>query len=151
MISVKVDAGDFDKTMATLISNLDDKSAALTASGAIIKESSRYNFTVGGRPDKWTPSKRVQEQGGQTLRGKTGILMNSIDAQTPTPNGIIVGTNVKYAATHQYGAAAGQFGKSKKGLKIPWGTIPARPFMVVQTEDVEDIKEIFEKSVMKDV
>jgi len=78
-------------------------------------------------------------------------------------------TNVPYGKVHQYGAKKGEFGKKtfiqhvrehlrrvkgsakktkvraherKITLALPWGNIPARPFMVAQPEDVRDIEDL---------
>ena len=48
-----------------------------------------------------------------------------------TSNEAIAGTNVIYAGTHQFGAKQGAFGTSRRGSPIPWGNIPARPFLGV--------------------
>lgn len=50
-----------------------------------------------------------------------------------------IGTNVVYAPTHHFGALQGAFGKTRRGGPIPWGDIPARPFLGVSPEDEEDI------------
>lgn len=42
-----------------------------------------------------------------------------------------VTTADKRAKTLHAGAAQGQFGRSKRNGPIPWGNIPARPFMVI--------------------
>ena len=41
----------------------------------------------------------------------------------------IAGTKVIYAVTHQFGAARGEFGATRCGRPIPFGEIPARPFL----------------------
>lgn len=53
-----------------------------------------------GRP--WKKSLRAKLEAGQTL-SDTGRLRRSF-AYRATPKGFIIGTNVIYAATHQYGA-----------------------------------------------
>lgn len=45
------------------------------------------------------------------------------------------GTSSKYGATHQFGAKQGAFGKNRRGAPIPWGDIPARPFLGLSDED----------------
>ncbi len=40
----------------------------------------------------------------------------------------------KYAATQQFGALQGAFGRDSRNHPIPWGNIPARPFMPVTPE-----------------
>lgn len=39
------------------------------------------------------------------------------------------GTNRLYGAVHQFGAKQGEFGRSPRGNPIPWGDIPARPWL----------------------
>jgi phage virion morphogenesis protein len=64
----------------------------------------------------------------------------------------LVGTNIKYAAVQQFGAKAGAFGAkadafgaTKRGGKIPWGDIPARPFMGISGDDRSAILGIIRK------
>jgi phage gpG-like protein len=40
-----------------------------------------------------------------------------------------------YAAVQQFGAAKGAFGRTSRGAPIPWGNIPARPFLGISAED----------------
>ena len=66
--------------------------------------------------------------------------------------GVTIGTNKIYAATHQFGAHGRVIqARNKKCLAFPYGgkvllvrrvkvTIPARPFLVVQDEDLAAIK-----------
>jgi phage virion morphogenesis protein len=132
---------------------------ALAEMGEIVKSSVQKNFQDGGRPDKWKPSHRVQRDGGQTLRD-TGRLMNSISSQASEMS-VLIGTNTKYAGLMQFGAAKGEFGTHqvvvhghkrmiKKGKtvnvrqhtrkqRMPWGTIPARPFLMIQDQDWTEI------------
>lgn len=58
----------------------------------------------------------------------TGRLRGSITYRAGR-HAVAVGTNVIYAATHQMGAARGAFGRTRRGGPIPWGRIPARPFL----------------------
>ena len=50
-----------------------------------------------------------------------------------------MGTNLVYATTHQFGALKGQFGfaafDTRAGaFEIPWGDIPARPFLGISAD-----------------
>ena len=47
------------------------------------------------------------------------------------------GTNLPYASTHQFGAKRGEFGSTKRGRPIPFGDIPARPFLG-RSEDLDE-------------
>ena len=62
----------------------------------------------------------------------TGILKSSI-TKKPFPYEVIVGTNVKYAPTHQFGATKGQYATG-----VPWGNIPARPFFPTEEKGFPD-------------
>lgn len=86
----------------------------------------------------WKPSYRAEATGGQTLRKSARLQrsMTSRAALTTSPAGFEVGTNVQYAATHQYGATIRP--KTKPLLRFKIGKrwvsknsveIPARPFI----------------------
>ena len=141
-------------------SKLTDLSGAMKSIGELIRTSIVKNFEVGGRPEKWKESKRVQREGGTTLTGK-GILRRSIHTFSG-PNYAGAGTNIKYAAIHNFGGTTGPhdiFPLKKKALfwpgarhpvKVvhhPGSKIPARPFMLIQDEDWIGIKETLAKHV----
>ena len=69
------------------------------------KTSTQMRFRDQKGPDgkRWIPSKPALERGGQTLR-KTNRLFRSI-AWRATPGDAQWGTNVAYAAVHQFGMA----------------------------------------------
>lgn len=46
-----------------------------------------------------------------------------------------------YAGTHRFGALKGAFGTTSRGVPIPWGDIPARPFLGLSEADCAEIKE----------
>lgn len=89
----------------------------------------------------------------------TGILRNSINARAGADR-VEVGTNLVYAATQQFGAKRGAFGYtlsgthhksdvfdraaaasglSMRGVPIPWGDIPARPFLPIRPDGTVDL------------
>lgn len=82
------------------------------------------NFESGGRP----PWQGLKYRQGTPLVD-TENLMESIDSAYDNDNAM-VGTNVAYAAIHQFG------GKAGRGKKVD---IPARPFLKLTPEDEEDI------------
>lgn len=102
-------------------------------------------------------------------RGMGGGLAGSIHDRADRDS-VTVGTNKIYAAVHQFGAKKGAFGAVEanikahmrkitkifgrpvkprkvavrahtKKMKLPWGDIPARPFVMVQPEDWDEIRE----------
>ena len=52
---------------------------------------------------------------------------------------LAIGSPMIYAGTMQFGAKKGQFGKTKRGVPIPWGDIPARPFLGLSADDRKEV------------
>lgn len=144
-INVNVD----DREVKGLFNNLQKKMGDLTSVmqdiGEIVRRSIIKNFDAGGRPKPWAKSKRAGSSGGTTLTD-TARLKKSFTVNAKK-NRVAVGTNVKYAAIHQFGGIIRA--KNKPYLKFNIGgrwaqkkevTISARPFMLVQGEDWKNIK-----------
>ncbi|MBF0541916.1 MAG: phage virion morphogenesis protein [Nitrospirae bacterium] len=135
--------------------------------GSVMVRSVQKNFDAGGRPEPWTPSKRALNTGGKTLID-TSRLMKSINAQVIDNNTVFIGTNVAYAAIHQFGGdlhhdardrtlnfhinhitGRSLFSKLHRAnfqQDVHVGEhdihMPERPFLEIQTEDLEQIKEL---------
>lgn len=69
----------------------------------------------------------------------TGDLRQSI-AYEASRDGVFWGSNAIQAAVMQFGASQGAFGTSPRGGPLPWGDIPARPFIGVSDEDLLNIQ-----------
>lgn len=93
------------------------------------------------RKDSYTKSGKLSSKGkGYLMAGfqpllDTGRLRTSITYRA-TGTDVRVGTNVVYATTHQFGARQGQYGRSRRG-PIPWGNVPARPFLPVRSNGAD--------------
>ncbi len=70
------------------------------------------------------------------LIGESKRLSSEITYRV-SPGGVEIGTSMEYAATQQFGAKAGSF---RRG--IPWGDIPARPYLGLSDQDMEHLKGI---------
>jgi len=71
--------------------------------------------------------------GKKPLTGETRALQTTINYQVDG-SAVRIGSPMIYAGVQQYGAKTGEFGmgafKTRKGtFPIPWGDIPARPFL----------------------
>lgn len=88
--------------------------------GAYMIRSVGKNFLAGGRPTSWPPSRK--RAGGKTLI-ESGRLKNSM-AYVASNQGMILGTNVPYAAIHQFGGVIRPV--SAKMLAIPLNRAAAR-------------------------
>ncbi|MDY0187803.1 MAG: phage virion morphogenesis protein [Syntrophus sp. (in: bacteria)] len=157
-----------DREVAILLQGLErrieDRRPAMREIGEIIRESCMRNFREQRGPggERWKPSRRAASQGGKTLID-TAVLRNSIHVDAMSDQ-VRVGTPVEYAGVHQFGAAAGSFGTRvvnvrshtrggwgggvpsyvsahRRVVKLPWGDIPARPFLGIRDEDWPEIKD----------
>lgn len=83
---------------------------------------------------------RYEAKGTRSVRilHASGHLQANIAAR-PSETEVLVGTAVIYAGTMQFGAAQGAFGRTSRNGPIPWGDIPARPFLGISAEDEEEI------------
>lgn len=136
------------------------------------------NFEEEGRP-KWVPLakstiKQRSKKGywpGRILqrRGAGGGLKGSIFAKY-SDNSAVVGTNLGYAAIHQFGGGIdimpqsetfirkrNKKGRFKKGTTSGQGftkkaytvIIPARPFLYLSENEIESIKETLSRAILK--
>lgn len=61
----------------------------------------------------------------------------------------VVYTPVTYAAVHQFGARRGSLG-TYRGRPIPWGDVPARPFLGLSEEEQARLVGVIEAAVVED-
>ena len=125
--------------------------------GAMLVASTQHRFETGTGPDgtSWPESARAKRQGGQTLVD-SGRLRDSITHRARGDT-VEVGTNVIYAAIHQFGGTIKP--KNAKSLAFPGldgapvfvksVTLPARPFLGVSNDDREEIAAIVADEVAR--
>lgn len=141
VISVQVTDKPVMDALQELSRRVSDISEPLNEIGIEFAERIRQQFSRGESPygNKWAALSAVTQaknkgrrSGGEPLRD-TGRLMASISHQMSDGGKTvsISATNVKYANTHQFGARQGQYGRTKRNGPIPWGNVPARPFMPI--------------------
>jgi phage gpG-like protein len=129
---------------------LSDMTPAFQDIGEILIDSTIQRFAQGVSPDgaRWAPKSPVtlKKYGARTsnridvrpLFGPSGALSSQIFAN-PGPDSVQWGSPMIYAAPQQFGAAQGAFGRTSRGGPIPWGNIPARPFLGISAEDEVNI------------
>ena len=116
----------------------------LTSIGEAMVESTKLRFRDSQAPDggRWPALSPVtialRRQGSSKPLLDTGRLRNSI-ARAVGVRDVVIGTNVIYAGTHQFGARKGQYGRTKRNSPIPWGNVPARPFLGMSLGDKAEI------------
>jgi phage virion morphogenesis protein len=101
-----------DKQVKDLLSRLSQRAGNLSPImrqiAGDMKDAVEENFETEGKSlgVPWTKSQRAAKQGGKTLRD-TEILANSI-TKSNTATEAVVGTNIAYAAIHQFGGTIKQ-------------------------------------------
>ncbi len=114
-----------------------------------VRDSTVERFINKADPDgrAWQPLSPLTKR----LKGNDNILvdnqnlLNSITSYY-TASSAVVGTNVDYAATHQFGAVIHpekgkylRFGNKNGGASLTSVTIPARPFFGLSAADEQEI------------
>ena len=153
--------GDVRKLMKRLkhYSDLDKKH--ITAAMAEAVRTSTLEQEKDPEGKKWKSSIRAEAEGGKTLTD-TARLRNSIRAKSDA-SGFTVGTNTIYASTHQLGEKGRKItirAKTSKGLVFKIGDqwirkrqvtvtvkIPARPFLGLSEDDLQEIKGTLEDAL----
>jgi phage gpG-like protein len=150
-IQIKKNQDTVSRLLQDLTGRLQDLTPVMRDIGEILVEHIQENFREGTAPDgtRWKPSVRAMKEGGKTLID-TGVLRNSFHAR-PDRRSVRIGTPDVRAAVHQFGAPAGSFGTVEvlvrehfrrrpgkepvrvrahtRRQRLPWGDIPARPFL----------------------
>lgn len=141
----------------------------LSRVGEVLAETTKQRFQTSTAPDgtRWEPNApatyenllarfkgsvtrrgklsakgAARAAGKKPLIGETGALATQIFYRQ-SGDMVEIGSPMIYAAVHQFGAAAGAFGSTSRGAPIPWGDIPARPFLGLSADDEQFIIEIF--------
>ena len=132
------------------LAKLTDLQAFMSAIGGALEATTKDRFQTGTAPDgtPWKPVKR----GGKPLVD-TSRLVQSIHAQSDA-NSVRVGTNVIYAAIHQFGgdikpkkAKALHFQVDGNSVFAKRVTIPARPFLGIGPADEAAIEDAIQDEV----
>ena len=138
--SVVVDIAAHDGALARLAEVLSDPGDIMDRIGRYLVASTHRRFERERAPDgtPWLKSARAIAEGNRTLTD-TGRLRGSIaHVFTDGGRGVEVGTNVVYAAIHQWGGRAGRGRRAK---------IPARPYLGVDEHDRDTILRIAAQAI----
>lgn len=165
MIRMEIDADKTIGYFKELEARSDDQTPVLRQIGEALMDSTKQRFATSTAPDgtPWrknspdTVRRYLEKRNGQKafskrhkgfhtkfgataagnkkpLIGETRRLSSEIYYQAG-PNFVLVGSGLIYSAVQQFGAKKGAFGKTKRGSPIPWGDIPARPYLGLSASD----------------
>ncbi|MCD0491399.1 phage virion morphogenesis protein [Chromobacterium violaceum] len=178
MIDIKIDNSGVAQVLKRLEKATKNRASVMQAVAGIMADAVEENFAREGRP-AWQglkPGSWLARAGALTKTGQvssarfdkkvrgakilqsSGRLASSI-TQTSSNEGAAVGTNVRYAAIHQFGGrtkpheirphnkkalAWTSAGHPVRKVNHPGSEIPARPFLALEDEDEREIIETVE-------
>ena len=132
-MTINFDASELERVLHNAANHLTHTAPLMEDISRALLSETMMNFQLGGRP-AWaglSPLTIARRRGGAgAILQDTGELKRSIKA-THTNDTATIGTNLVYAPTHQFGAKQGEFGRSDRNTPLPWGDIPARPFIPI--------------------
>lgn len=149
MAEVVIQNDEISGALARLSAALSDLTPVMQEIGEILVDSTKRRFPQGVSPDgvRWAAKspatmqayrRRGDRVDVRPLFGPSGALSSQIFYEV-TPDSVRWGSPRIYATTQQFGAAQGAFGRTSRNGPIPWGNIPARPFLGISAEDQVNI------------
>lgn len=140
-ISITLDDAALVRQLGQLIGALTHPEPALRSIGEELQRTTQERFDQGQKqaPDG-TPWARnspvtIARKGRDNPLYQRGNLQNTIRYQLRGATGVEVGTNLVYGAAQQFGMVKGYAGRTRRGAPIPWGNVPARPYLGLSADD----------------
>jgi phage virion morphogenesis protein len=149
MIVMRIEQSDQIFKSLSVLTDKNQRAELMDEIGAAMVSSTQQRFIEGRDPEgkAWEKSGRVRENGGQTLVD-SNRLHTSI-THDASADGAAWGTNVIYAAIHQFGGDIRPVSAKSLVFQGIGGvvnaqkvTIPARPFLGISQGDVIEINAI---------
>lgn len=171
-IRIEVDDAAVTATLRRAVARISDLRPVMAAIGSRVEASTILRFEQERGPDgaEWKRSHRAREEAGQTLTDTARLRGSITHVLRGSGSGVeaLVGTNVVYAAVHQFGdktRARVIRPRARKALKFtaggktvfakhvnhPGSTIPARPFLGLSGGDRREIRRIVERHLERAV
>lgn len=131
--------------------HLSDMTEVMELLGEMMIEHTKERFKTGAGPDGtgWAPTSqttldaykaRGDRADPRPLFGPTGRLSSEVSYTVGLDRTSVEwGSNMIYAGVMHFGAAKGAFGQTSRGSSIPWGDIPARPWLGVSEENMSNV------------
>ncbi|MFB1489650.1 MULTISPECIES: phage virion morphogenesis protein [unclassified Thiocapsa] len=148
-ITIDLDDAALQATLSRLAASVADPSPALSEIGEHLLKTTKARF---GQTQKRAPDGTPWARNSETTIARkrrdnplyqTGMLQGQMRWQLADGGRAVeVGSNRIYATVQQFGQPKGASGRTKRGGPIPWGDIPARPFLCVSADDRAAIADI---------
>lgn len=149
MIRYELKNDEITGALERVAAALTDMTSLMDDIGDDMVKSTEDNFNALQAPDgtPWAPKSQATLDAyarrgighlTRPLHGNSLALSTTINYQAG-PDSVSWGSNVIQAAVMQLGARKGEFGTASNGSSIPWGDIPARPYIGIGEEDQVNI------------
>jgi phage virion morphogenesis protein len=166
MIDIELDDAQLRRAIAHAQRRMGDLRPVMQEIGEYLVVSTKERFATSTAPDgsRWAPNSEatvaalLRARGGikrkgapgskRPLIGETQRLSTEINYRA-TSDSVAVGSAEEYAATQQFGANKGAFGRTRRGAPIPFGDIPARPFLGLSPDDRREILDILSEHLRR--
>lgn len=150
--SITIEDAALQAWLRRSIQNLSHPADALAEIGEILVKSTQARFGTETDPSgrRWADNSPVTKarKTKPFILTEGGYLGDTIHHKMEGATAVLVGSGMEYAAVHQFGQKKGASGTTRRGAPIPWGDIPARPFLGVSDEDRRDIEETLAAYIM---
>lgn len=154
MIEIELKEAEVTFALDRLLASLTDLTPVMQEIGEFAVASAEARYDQGIAPDgtAWLAKSintiAAYEAGDDPVDYrplfKTGTMRRTM-AYEAGPTFMAYGSNRIQAAVMQFGAAKGAFGTASNGSSLPWGDIPARPFIGLSDADRTGIVDIVEE------
>ncbi|NWO05369.1 MAG: phage virion morphogenesis protein [Alteromonadaceae bacterium] len=146
MIEVKIDSREIEAELQQLEDKSGDLKPVFEDIGEYLIVATRQRFLDKKAPDgtPWpsnSPLTQALKGSDDPLIGESKSLSRYF-SYNASSGSLEFGSPMKYAAVQHFGAKQGAFGRSKRGTPLPWGRIPARPFLGLSTIDRDAVLDI---------
>ena len=141
MFTIELKDDELDAALARIQAGTADMSELTNEIGEFLAESHQQRIERSlGAPDgtAWALNSPFTKTRDPRPLIDTGEMARGINHQYG-PDFVEVIATGKQVRTMHYGAAKGAFGQTAKGRPLPWGDIPARPFMGLSETDRSNI------------
>ncbi|MHB9021310.1 MAG: phage virion morphogenesis protein [Halothiobacillus sp.] len=146
MIQIEIDDQQVKNALRRLEKQTSNLKPAFQDIGEYLIVSTKQRFIDSVGPDgtSWaenSPATLARKKGTKPLIDETKRLSTEFSYQASADQ-LLFGTSLEYGAVQQFGAVKGAFGETTTGHPIPWGDIPARPFIGISDTDETEILDI---------
>jgi phage gpG-like protein len=147
MFTLELKDDDLDAALKRLQAGLGDMSEPANEIGFFLARSARDRITKSlGAPDgsAWAAKSPFSRARDRRPLIDSGEMVKDINHQYGPDFVEVIASGVQ-VRTMQYGATKGAYGATKSGRPIPFGDIPARPFMGLSDTDRSGIAEALQE------